>query len=75
MTYGHIPAFPLVVIDDEGQRDVQDGLTKREYFAAAALQGLLAGPLKPGATTESVAVFAADCADRLVEALNAPRTP
>ena len=64
------PAFPIT--EEQTDRieegvDIYYGLTKREYFAAAALQGLLAsetkGPMKRFAK-ESV-----ELADELIKAL------
>lgn len=55
------------------------GLTKREEFAKAAMIGLLADPedhadeCKPGETcAQTVARFAVEQADALIEALNKP---
>jgi hypothetical protein len=45
------------------------GLTKREYFAAAALAGLVAD----GIPKTDVAQFAVIVADSLIDALNAPQ--
>lgn len=42
------------------------GLTKREYFAAAALQGLLA---KPGIALKELEILAVGMADRLLTEL------
>lgn len=36
------PAFPTLFEDEHGQQGAVGGLTKREYFAALALQGILA---------------------------------
>ena len=36
------PAFPIVYQHADGSPDWIDGMTLRDYFAAAALQGLLA---------------------------------
>jgi len=44
------------------------GLTKREYFAAKALQGLLADPTTM--ISKTVAEDAVRMADHLIEALN-----
>ena len=44
------------------------GLTKREYFAAIAMQGILAGKIQTDTTF--VAQFAIDYADELIELLN-----
>jgi hypothetical protein len=47
----------------------EDGLTKREYFAAAALSGLLTG-VRNGLHAAEVARLAVTHADALLEALN-----
>tara|TARA_R110000868_G_scaffold30521_1_gene112788 strand:+ start:897 stop:1127 length:231 start_codon:yes stop_codon:yes gene_type:complete len=36
-----LPAFACVAYDNNGSGYQQDGLTKREYFAAMAMQGIL----------------------------------
>jgi hypothetical protein len=41
---GSRSAFASVISMDDGGIYVQRGLTKREYFAAAALNGILASP-------------------------------
>lgn len=51
-------------------RWAQDGLTKREYFAAAALQGLLAAEPDYSLSIEHIAVTAVGYADELIRALN-----
>jgi hypothetical protein len=43
------------------------GLTKREYFAAMAMIGLLANKFSPGSDYN---VWAVEIADRLIEKLN-----
>ena len=56
-------AFPLERVDI--------GLTKREYFAAAAMQGLLASPVFGEKSTRyEICEAALRCADSLIEALN-----
>ena len=40
------PAFPTLA--DNGHSTNQDGMTLRDYFAAKAMQGLLAGLLADG---------------------------
>lgn len=35
-------AFPLVLPDDEDSEVLSEGITPRDYFAAAAMNGLLA---------------------------------
>ena len=46
------------------------GLTKREYFAAMALQGLLAGDTIQHLSYQSDARTAVEYADYLIQALN-----
>ncbi|PSB47289.1 hypothetical protein C7B80_10165 [Cyanosarcina cf. burmensis CCALA 770] len=62
-------AFPY--LDGEGgQLEIAEvGLTKRELFAAMALQGMLANPATDGMTSDYV-VNAVDFADALIERLN-----
>jgi hypothetical protein len=55
--------------------DATDGLTKREYFAATALRGLLAGYMSQAAldmnvTIRSLVDSAVVAADLLIERLN-----
>ena len=63
------------------EQGVQDGLSKREYFAAMALQGICSTfsgspnaerqAEKVGKTlSETMAVYAVDVADALINALN-----
>lgn len=61
---GKNPAFPNGITDF----DLDDtGLTKREYFAAMAMQGYIAS--SQHTTPENSAVFAVKCADELLKAL------
>jgi hypothetical protein len=46
------------------------GLTKREYFAAMAMQGLLANPIAPETEYEDNMLFAVQHADALIDQLN-----
>lgn len=71
------PAHPTPVAVDhvrnywEGQ---YHGLTKREYFAALAMQGILANEdiiMKTSITPSEVCSFAVTQADVLIDALNA----
>jgi hypothetical protein len=59
---GNDSAFPA-------QSGSSSGLTKREYFAAAALAGLVAN----GIAKTDVADFAVLVADQLIDALNAAK--
>jgi hypothetical protein len=47
-----------------------NGLTKREYFAALAMQGILAGKIQTDDIL--VAEYAVMYADNLIESLNVP---
>ena len=70
------PAFASIAISDKDGYQ-QDGLTKREYFAAAAMQGILANPdfrtMFIGANnlnvSELAAEFSVSCADALLAKL------
>lgn len=42
MNGGNFAAFPIPKSDLAGSHDAEYGLSKREYFAAMAMQGLLA---------------------------------
>lgn len=50
-------------------RGVYMGLTKREYFAAMAVQGLMASPHVDGATYEEITEAAVNVADALLKEL------
>lgn len=60
------------------EQGVQDGLTKREYFAAKAMQGLLSNPewmreykgQKYLIETDIVAEVSVKIADKLIKGLN-----
>lgn len=72
MTHGDSPAFASAV-----ESWHQKGLSKREYFAAIALQGLLAGrhPLEEYASLQQNAQRATELADMLIGYLNVPIDP
>jgi hypothetical protein len=63
------PAFPL--ISDEGYI-INAGLTKREYFAAMALQGLLSD--YESESIEDYSKYAVQLADALIEELSKTKT-
>lgn len=56
------PAFPI------GSGDMRDpfGMTLRDYFAAKAMQGLLATDLKPDVENEELAEVAYAIADAMI---------
>jgi hypothetical protein len=63
---------------DYGIDSPQEGLTKREYFAAIALQGLLAGDTTPGVwivKDTNITSTAVEFADKLIEELNKTKQP
>lgn len=63
-------AFPLLGHSPEDNHpSEQPGLTKRELFAAMAMQGLLAG----NSDSPSIAAYAVWHADALIEALEATK--
>jgi len=63
-------ARPSFYHDSYGRPDKeQDGLTKREYFAAMAMQGMIANSANEE-TAERFAFAAVGMADALIEALN-----
>lgn len=54
----------------EGGSEAQEGMTKREYFAACALPGVLAADPAGDLTPEHAARIAVRHADALIHALN-----
>lgn len=67
MTDPNSPAYP---IPREFRHDTYDGLTKREHFAAMAMQGLLANPELSQQSYDTTAACAIKQADALLAALN-----
>lgn len=55
--------------------DLVGDLTKRELFAAVAMQGLLSYPKRLSAAEKTIAMLAVSHAAALIEALNAPDQP
>ena len=82
-TNGKELAFPFVETREMQGESISFGLTKREHFAAMAMQGLLANPGGPiqangmsgwnlcNCTADQVGEFAKDLADALLRALAA----
>ena len=65
------PAYPIYDPEFVRHDDIATGLTKREYFAAAALQGILAAATNTGYLREKEACERAlRNADMLIELLN-----
>ena len=75
MNNSDMPAMPFV--EPEGTCNVNEGLTKREHFAAMAMQGILANPsghqepegAEPEMMLEIVAFASASFADALLAEL------
>jgi len=72
-------AFPCQSRWDAGNESMDlysdaTGLTKREYFAAMAMQGFAAAPEGENTTIEGVAKYSVKWADALIDALNADNT-
>ena len=64
------PAFPFEYFDEQLQRArVMHGMTLRDYFAAKAMQGLLAGTLTPEIvwSQSDVAETAYNVADAMIK--------
>lgn len=64
-------AFPVSPTPESGMQG-EYGLTKREYFAAMAMQGLMADGGRIDDTAEGYAVRARAMADALIAELNKP---
>ncbi|NJO73319.1 MAG: hypothetical protein HC833_05840 [Leptolyngbyaceae cyanobacterium RM1_406_9] len=69
-TDSHDPAFPLFCQHIEPSSVAFYGLTKREYFAAMAMQGLIAADTDFEKTALEVSRWAVSQADSLIERLN-----
>lgn len=79
-TYATSTAFPFSreeEVGDYGHRvpKFQDGLTKREYFAAMAMQGLCSNPEYVQLGPTQIAEHAVTQADKLIEELNKATNP
>lgn len=72
MTFGDESAMPLVIDGGINNGDYSRGLTKREYFAAIAMQGWLSGFPNYEPDPKYVAKHAVEVADALIEELNKP---
>lgn len=65
-------AFPETYTDAVGTVCSTSGLTKREYFAAKAMQGILAGRPHPNSIeTVDACRWAIECADTLLAMMDA----
>lgn len=71
---GEPSAFASMISMGDGGIYVQSGLTKREYFASAALSGLLANPNVRIDDISSVALMAMKASDALIFELSVQET-
>ncbi len=71
-TYPHESAYPVKMPNADGRVVISEGLTKREAFAMAAMQGLCACPLSSdnGGGIADYAKDSVKLADALIVALN-----
>jgi len=60
--------FPERVTDDKGSAKIEGGITLRDYFAAAALTGILSNPNTPPVAEHYVSADAYRLADAMLEA-------
>jgi hypothetical protein len=67
---GNEPAMPTIEHDGQGGTIQGFGLTKREYFAALAIQGWLAGYPNYEPDPHYAAKRAVEIADALIQTLN-----
>ena len=74
-THGDSPAFSKPAFyHPDGAIDLpNNGLTKREYFAAMALQGIISNKDGLDIKIERIVESAVDTADALIEELNKTR--
>jgi hypothetical protein len=68
-TLGNSQAFASIAVE-KNQTFVSTGLTKREYFAAMAMQAIISSPQGHEYGYEETADYAIEHADALITALN-----
>ena len=73
MSDANKPAFPSQHDDRSHILSHEEGLTKREYFAAMAMQGILAHPEHSKFTAAAIADDAIRQADALLAELEKPQ--
>ena len=62
------PAYPVKYQDGTGGYEQADGISIRDYFAAAALQGMLAYPIPGNPKPDVIAEWAYEAADAMLAA-------
>ena len=63
------PNEPINTIDYTASY-TSGGLTKREYFASMAMQGILSNPNNHSFTQKAIAISSVEMADALIKELN-----
>jgi hypothetical protein len=69
MTHANESAFPEVQELPQFNHHSY-GLTKREYFASMAMQGVLSDPNNESLSQKAIAIYAVEMADSLIKELN-----
>lgn len=67
---GNQPAYPWQCSEDGNRKEVYPGLTKREQFAMAAMQGMLCADDTGALSVDKIAEWAVQQADTLIATLN-----
>ena len=62
-------AFPVAWQNPNGSTDIYLGITRRELFAAMAMQGMLSGPDQSKSSNRHIAEYSTDMADALIAEL------
>jgi hypothetical protein len=64
-----IPAFPVLIVDRPKELIQYNGMTLRDYFAAKALQGLIASPRGTPDGRDATDTYYAKCAYLVADAM------
>lgn len=64
--------FPERITDDKGSARIEGGISLRDYFAAACVQGILSNPETPGNSPYTTAREAYRVADALIQMGKSP---
>ncbi len=72
MKNGEEPIYPVKEDGFHNENARCIGLTKREYFAGLAMQGLITNPNYSGTSWEELAQKAVICSDKLLTQLSKP---
>ena len=69
-TIGEVPLYPMDIKFQDGTQGINMGLSKREYFAAMAMQGILSESHSVEMDHTFIANYSVKQADALIQALN-----